>query len=263
MNLKRTLQELLFPIGSTQPIRAGYLKNYRIKVSANTQWAPLFGRWEPAMQRVMVNVIKPGQTVYDLGANFGLHGMLCSKLVGPKGFVYNFEPLPDNIKEIELNYRQNNITNYKNIEKAVSDVSGELTFSVASHATQGKLAGGGAGIRVKTTSLDDFISEGNRTPDFIKMDIEGAEGEALKGFEKGVEKSFPLMIIELHNPEADQKVGEWLKFHKYTAYRFNTFRKLEFEQIRDLTKPYPHEEGIWGSVFCIGPNKSLNDFKFT
>jgi FkbM family methyltransferase len=265
MPLKQSIQNLLFPLGSLQTIKFGYLRTKKLVLSENTQWAPLFGRWEPAMQKIIANVVKEGDTVYDLGANFGLHGMLCAKLIGETGFLYNFEPLPSNIKEIGENYKLNQIVNYKNIQKAVSNQNSVLNFSVADHATQGKLEKTNTGynsINVEVITLDQFIAEGNRSPNFIKMDIEGAEGEALEGYSKNIEKTFPLMIIELHSPEADKKVGEFLKFYNYKAYRFNTFTTLQFEQVKNLSLPYPHKEGIWGSVFCIGPNKALHDFSF-
>ncbi|MBS1490486.1 MAG: FkbM family methyltransferase [Bacteroidetes bacterium] len=265
MNIKQHLQDFFYPVNSIQTIKSGYLRKSKIIISNNTQWAPLFGRWEPAMQKIMVNIIKEGDVVYDLGANFGLHGMLCSKLVGSTGMLYNFEPLPENISEINKNYALNHISNYQNIQKAVSDKNQRLKFSVGHHATQGKLNNDTTNdgtIEVESITLDAFINQGNRLPNFIKMDIEGAEGEALKGFELNIEKSFLLMIIELHSPEADKKVGVFFKFYNYIAHRFNTFRSLVLEEIKNLSLPFPHPEGIWGSVLCVAPNMNIRDFRF-
>lgn len=264
-SLKTKIQKWLFPLGSVQTIRAGLLKGSKIVVTENTQWAPLLGRWEPAMQKIMASVIKPGDIVYDLGANFGLHGLLFSRLTGQEGFLYNFEPLPQNVLEIENNYKLNKVNNYITIEKAVSYRSETVKFIIGTHAGQGKLTSeeGGKNTReVQTISLDEFIEAGNRPPNFIKMDIEGAEGAALKGYEKNIAKTFPAMVIELHSPEADKQVGQFLNFHGYTAYRFNTFNAIKFERIKDLSLPYPHRDGIWGSIFCLGPGKSLDNFQF-
>ena len=90
MTFKQKIQNLFFPLGSVQKIRSGYLKGFRIRLTENSLWSPLIGNWEPAMQKIMVNVIKPGEVVYDLGANNGLHGLLMSGLVGQFGKVYNF-----------------------------------------------------------------------------------------------------------------------------------------------------------------------------
>lgn len=67
------------------------------------------------MQKIMVNIVKKNTVAYDLGANNGLHGLLLSTLVGSDVQVINFEPFPENIKEIEENFLLNKISNYRNI----------------------------------------------------------------------------------------------------------------------------------------------------
>lgn len=70
------------------------------------------------------------------------------------------------------------------------------------------------------------------------------------------------MIIELHSPEADKKVGSFLKFYNYSAYRFDTFRGLKFEKVLNLENPFLDKSGIWGTVLCLPASMSLNNFKF-
>jgi len=266
MTLKQGLQNLIFPLGTIQKIRRGYLKGFKIRLSENSLWSPLIGNWEPAMQKIMVNVVKPGDIVYDLGANNGLHGLLMAGLAAPGGKVYNFEPFEENIAEIVENYAFNNITNYTNIQAAVSDKEGTETFSLGNHHKQGAIVQGPVkdnnSITVPVTSLDAFIEKGNPGPAFIKMDIEGAEGPALQGFSKNIDQYSPLMIIELHSPEQDRMVGQFLQNHGYTAYRFNTFAKLAFTAIKDLNKVHPDPSGIWGSIFCLPPGKKLDNYSF-
>jgi len=266
MTFKQKIQNIFFPLGSIQKIRSGYLKGYKIRLTENSLWSPLIGNWEPAMQKIMVNVIKQDQVVYDLGANNGLHGLLMAGLIGKNTKVYNFEPFAENIAEIIENYQFNGVSNYANIQAAISDKEGIEKFELGDHHKQGAIIQGdkkaGNSIDVPTTTLDAFIEKGNPGPDFIKMDIEGAEGPALKGFEKNIERFFPLMIIELHSPEQDKVVGEFLQLHGYSAYRFDTFAKLKFEPIIDFTKVYPSPGGIWGSIFCLPPGKKLGDYSF-
>jgi FkbM family methyltransferase len=266
MTLKQKLQNLIFPLGTIQKIRRGYLKGCKIRLSENSLWSPLLGKWEPAMQKIMVNVVKPGDIVYDLGANNGLHGLLMAGLALPGGKVYNFEPFEENIAEINENYGFNNVTNYENIQAAVADKEGTEVFALGNHHKQGAIVQGGVAvsnsINVPVTTLDAFIEKGNPGPAFIKMDIEGAEGPALQGFSRNISRFQPLMIIELHSPEQDRLVGQFLQAHGYTAYRFDTFAALEFTLITDLTKVHPVPEGIWGSIFCLPPGKKLTDFSF-
>ncbi len=68
---------------------------------------------------------------------------------------------------------------------AISDRNTTMSFAIAKYATQGKLIQDAAeegAISVQSTTLDAFIDAGNRLPGFIKMDIEGAEGDALAGY---------------------------------------------------------------------------------
>ena len=109
--MKKLIQKLIFPINSIQTIKAGFLKGKKIIITENTQWAPLIGRWEPAMQYVFSKIVKKGDIFYDLGANFGLHGIQCSSLIGDTGKVYNFEPLEANIQEINKNLEIKEIEN--------------------------------------------------------------------------------------------------------------------------------------------------------
>lgn len=218
------------------------------------------------MQKIMINVIEPGQVVYDLGANNGLHGLLMAGVVGEKGIVYNFEPLETNLGEIVENFQLNKITNFRNVQAAVSGKDGKETFVLGEHDKQGSISNNGQAsaktVDVKCITLDSFIKEGNPGPSFIKMDIEGAEGPALKGFSVNIEKYLPLMIIELHSPEQDREVGRLLQSHKYTAFRFDPFAELSFTEIKDLTKGHPYPEGIWGSIFCLPPGKTLDKYSF-
>jgi FkbM family methyltransferase len=266
MTFKQKLQNLIFPLGTIQKIRRGYLKGFKIRLSENSLWSPLLGKWEPAMQKIMVNVIKPGDTVYDLGANNGLHGLLMAGLIG-NAKVYNFEPFEENIAEIVENYALNNIGNYTNVNAAVADKVGTETFELGNHHKQGAIVQEAAktsnSIQVPVITLDSFIDQGNPGPAFIKMDIEGAEGPALNGFSGNISKYNPIMIIELHNPEQDKIVGEFLQAHGYTAFRFDTFAKLAFTPIKDFSKVYPEPTGIWGSLFCLPPGKTLNSFTFS
>lgn len=266
MTFKQRLQNFFFPLGSIQKIRRGYLKGFKIRLSENSLWSPLLGRWEPAMQKIMINVIKPGEIVYDLGANNGLHGLLMAGLVLPNGMVYNFEPFEENIAEIVENYRMNNIKNYLNIPAAVCDKDGTETFALGNHHKQGAIVHGklkdSSTITVPVITLDSFIEKGNPGPAFIKMDIEGAEGAALHGFSENIRLYHPLMIIELHNPEQDKIVGQFLEEYEYTAYRFDTFASLSFTLVKDLKKVYPDPDGIWGSLFCLPKGVKLESFNF-
>jgi len=256
---KTAALKVLYPFQSIQTIKYGFLKNYKIQISENSGWSPLFNRWEPEILYWFSRLIKEKDVVYDLGANNGLHTMLASKLA-PQGFVYAFEPMLENAKEIQTNLSLNSIKNCKIINCAVYDDSSDnIHFKVGKHNKQGSIDGigceTGEELTIKTISLNDFINQGNQQPNFIKIDIEGAESKALEGFNKYLPQILPTMIIDLHTPEQDEQVGKILLENGYEVYRILKKRKLF--KIKDLTKPYPHPNGIWGSIIAIHPSKNI------
>lgn len=259
--IRQAVQRTIWPYGTVARIQRGYLKGYRFMVSENSGWSPILGRWEPESHRVFARLIKPGQTVFDLGANNGIHSLLFSKLVGSGGKVFSFEPLPENIAEIEKNISLNSISNIRIIPAAIGDQDGETTFFLGHFNKQGSIVGIGSQtgkqVPVKLMTLKTVIAKERANPDFIKIDIEGAESSALLGFGELISKIRPVFFIELHTPEQDEKVGKILQQYNYEAYRL-TEKHIEndrgipyAEKIKNLNLPYPQPDGIWGTILAF------------
>lgn len=105
-------------------------------------------------------------------------------------------------------------------------------------------APGGAAIRVETVSLDSFVFEqGNAPPDFVKIDVEGAESSVLEGARRVLSTFRPVLLIELHSPEEDLRVGRLL-----TEFRYEARRTSDGSVVADLSKGWPNREGLWGKV---------------
>src|SRR5438132_1248238 len=77
--------------------------------SANAGY--LLGTSEPAMQKALLRILRPGMYVYDVGANVGFITVLAAKLVGSAGRVVAFEPVATNAEQIEHNVRLNAFAN--------------------------------------------------------------------------------------------------------------------------------------------------------
>jgi FkbM family methyltransferase len=139
------------------------------------------GTYEPHVQRLFCEHVHPGDVVFDIGANVGFFTLLASKLVGATGHVYSFEPLPRNLFYLEQHIRLNDATNVTVRSIAIASTTGTARFGDGENASQARLSNAGE-IQVQTASLDDLIASALvRRPDFIKMDIEGAESDALRG----------------------------------------------------------------------------------
>jgi len=157
---------------------------------------------EPYFVKLMKLEIHPGMTVFEIGTNIGYYTFIMAKLLNGKGKIHAIEPHPNNYKYLKKNIIVNN---YKKLiiphNVAVGNANGIIDFYVDTDkpnlSTSVKRKGCKV-IKVQCTTLDKFISKfGN--PNFIKMDIEGAEVDVLHGLFNSLNESFPLKIlIETH-----------------------------------------------------------------
>jgi FkbM family methyltransferase len=170
----------LVPRGAVMRIRSGPLRGYRW-IAGSAPHGSWLGTYESHVQGLFCERVKPGDIVFDVGANVGFFTLLASKLVGPNGHVYAFEPLPRNLHYLERHLRLNGITNVTIQPLAIAAATGSARFRSGQHASMGQLTDAGD-LEVATASLDDLIANGTvPRPAFIKMDIEGAESDALRG----------------------------------------------------------------------------------
>jgi len=183
----------LVPRNAVVRIRSGELRGWRWITGSATHGCWL-GTYERPVQQLFRQRLHAGAIAFDIGANAGFFSLLASKLVGPTGHVYAFEPFPRNVYYLERHVRLNDLANVTVEARAITATSGEAQFQAGPHASMGTLSDGGT-LRVRTSSLDDLLADGRiPRPDFIKMDIEGAEGEALRGAATLL-SSGPLTIV--------------------------------------------------------------------
>jgi len=105
------------------PVVQGPLRGARWVVGSSTHGCWL-GCYEAGNQAIYVRLVRPGMTVYDLGAHVGFYTLLFSRLVGPGGVVHAFEPVPRNIFYLERHLRLNGTMNVRVQEFAVTRQTG-------------------------------------------------------------------------------------------------------------------------------------------
>jgi FkbM family methyltransferase len=228
-NLIRSHLNLSAPSGLTEVfVASGALKGARLVLDLKSEKYYWLGTYEPEVQEAVKEFVKPGGVVYDVGANIGYFTILFARTVGRGGEVFAFEPLPANVARLRENIRLNGLEQVvRVIPCAVSDVDGEGTFLVHSSPAMGKVLGSSGRdatyeyqIKVGQVSLDSFVYEqGFQAPDLIKMDIEGGEIKAIPGMSELLERKRPLLLLEIHDPEAAYVAWSVLSQQRYRICR--------------------------------------------
>ena len=172
---------------------------------ADLEWVSHFG------------MIRPGDVVFDLGAHQGYYSVIFQKMVGPAGRVYAFEPFAVNADIV----RFNSLLNHADIEVfnvGIGKQRETLKASVA-HESIGIMNTPDA-VDVTIDVLDSYA---HLQPNFVKIDIEGAEIDALASASKILDQR-PNMLIEVHTSFLEkfgrrvQDLFDILPLHDYVCY---------------------------------------------
>ena len=187
--------------------------------AGNSHSGYVLGTVKPDVQRVLAMTLRPEMVFYDIGANVGFFSMIAARLVGLNGRVICFEPLAMNTERIKHNTSLNHFSNVIVKQLALGSQDGSAEFSLSRFATFGRFSDLGApdgytgNTIVPVQRLDSVIKSGSFQPDFIKMDVEGAEVDVLKGGTEMLRESRPLLLIELHGTNG--QMADVLADHDY------------------------------------------------
>jgi FkbM family methyltransferase len=167
----------------------------------------LTGRAEGYEQRFrseMLARIRPGDCAWDVGANIGVYSELFAGAVGPAGKVISFEPSDACVSIMDAQSRgRPDGASWQIVPVALSDKDGEAWLSVVS----GEISPGnhlvncneGSAVSVKTSRGDSLLAAGYEAPTFIKIDVEGFEGEVLDGMGSSLDfPSLHTVCVEVH-----------------------------------------------------------------
>lgn len=182
---------------------------------------------EAAFMKILRQELKEGMTAIDIGANIGYATLIMAELVGPSGKVYAFDPNPDSFRVLVKNIQTNGYTDFVfPYQMGISNTNGVSKFyvsdkwnlsgmSVTKHSKHA--------IEIPVTTLDDFMKD-KGYPDFIKMDIEGHEVEALEGMYytlKSADRPVKI-LIEVHQIYYSEEHSLEKSLRKLMEIGFNT-----------------------------------------
>lgn len=165
------------------------------------QYVYLTGVYEPPTARVIAELLRPGDSFVDVGANSGFFTLLASHRVGPTGRVSSFEPVPSMRKRLLDNVALNAMSNISVHDVAVSNAEGVLPLFEGPEGHKGisslrHIDNSAATIEVKTVPLDTFRDTVS-TVRLVKVDVEGAEQLVLEGMANILKEDRPYIVIEI------------------------------------------------------------------
>jgi FkbM family methyltransferase len=177
--------------------------------------------YEAEVAGLMINVLRLGDIVVDVGANCGFFTILAARLVGSSGHVVAVEPSPASLARLRTNLALNGLTNVAVVDGVATEHSGEAQFYLCSDNSGGSAlwnVGDYPGnpksrenpipISVPATTVDDELRQrGVGAPKLIKIDAEGAEQRVLQGATSHLaNRRIPFVVAEL-NEFALAKLG--------------------------------------------------------
>jgi FkbM family methyltransferase len=175
-----------------------------------------------------------GDTVIDVGAHVGHYTIIASKHVGPNGKVIAIEADPGNFEMLNKNIKLNGLTNVIPLKYAASSIESRIKlytpakesgYTIYNTIILSRSKPGEKFIEVDGNTLDNLLQQnGIREEEisWIKIDVEGAELEVLKGAGNVLSKSKNLaLIIEVHSLDLYKALVEFLNLYNF---------KIEFER---------------------------------
>lgn len=188
--------------------------------------------------------LKKGDTVLDIGANIGYYATILAHIVTDKGKVYCFEPDKTNFK-----YLKSATRSFKNIHinnKAVGPKTETIKIYTSKnlnvdHRTY-KPDEYDEEMEIDAICLDDFFPENSKI-DFIKMDIQGFEMQAVQGMRKILKENDAIKLISEFWPYGLKKAGSSVSdyFNFLVSEGFNCYLlekksllKLTLEKVKSL-----------------------------
>jgi FkbM family methyltransferase len=181
----------------------------------------LDGVWEEWTEAVLRQLLRPGMTVVEAGANVGYFTLVMARAVGATGRVVSFECDPELAALARDNVEINGLHRVARIEeRALGERTGHVTFyRTDRHRGGGSLIAGleqiphnatdqRSAIEVEMTTLGAWTGNAKTYPDFLKLDAEGAEPAILRGGAALLDSDRPLTIVMEFFPRFVREAGD-------------------------------------------------------
>ncbi len=220
-------------------MRRGLFRGILLKIDPVRQLFLIVRDIEPHFQKVVQEHIKQNDIVFDIGSNIGYTSIAMSKIVGDSGLVYAFEPVPTNLDDFKNNIELNKCNNIILISKALSNVNKITDFRIPNMGQNLSTASmiwhkndeSVLTLQLETIILDEYQHLKDLSPSFIKIDVEGAEGNVILGIQNLIKRSRPVIFIEC-SKNGRENVWKVLKDLDYHCFNREDIEILDVNDFR-------------------------------
>jgi FkbM family methyltransferase len=177
-----------------------------VRLNDPLHYSIILGLHEPEVRECLRRQLKPGMTVFDVGANAGYFSLIADKLVGKTGQVISLEPDPRVVEVLRRNLGANGFQNATVVQAAAYNSCGHVTLGCAPATSWSGIyyARPKKRLEVRAVTLDSLCGElGLERVDFAKIDVEGAEGVVLEGMSGILGRYRPQVLLELHGDQSN------------------------------------------------------------
>ncbi len=207
------------------------------------------GTYEPENAELFSRILEKGDTVIDIGANFGWYSTLFSHIVGNAGQVHSFEPILDTFNELKANIEINKLSDYIVINNiALGETDGKLKMFVPEEHGSAWASRSSHGHKdcieyeCQMLTLDNYLMKRNlRDIKLIKCDVEGAELLVLKGATNTLSlKSAPIWFLEVEGvwtSDFGYKPKDLFEYMGSYGYEIYYLRNNRLLSLSDYNKP--------------------------
>lgn len=213
---------------------------------------------EPGTRRILQMISPAGGTAVDVGASVGLHTLALARAIGPSGKLHAFEAEPRLEPFLRRTLHANGLHQAELKILAVGAEHGEATFHVARTIGHSSLYALGSPsdvreeVKVAVRPLDELIAEGTKV-DVIKIDVEGAELDVIKGAENTLTQSPGCAIVAELGPSHLKRVGislaDWLgAFERFGLRAFSI--EEPFGQVKVAEADWLARQHSVNMLFC-------------
>lgn len=185
----------------------------------------LYGEYSEGEVELFRQIVRKGDVVIEVGANYGAHTVFLAQQVGMEGVVLAFEPQRIVYQALNANIAINNIPNTFCLQQAVGAAPGFIRVPPLDYSRTNNFGGLAlgqyeVGEQVPVAMLDSFDL---KHCNFLKIDVEGMEEQVLRGAVKIIERFRPVMYVENDKQEKSADLVRYIDSLNYNMYWHKPF----------------------------------------